>query len=91
MLLKFASDAVAASEASEGSPNRKFVHMWENSSDGSDFADVKTQYLRMLQSIPDTNASEWRIRVGIKDEKAVDESANQPVQTDAKEFKPEEE
>mmetsp|Transcript_26009 Transcript_26009/g.39937 ORF Transcript_26009/g.39937 Transcript_26009/m.39937 type:complete len:1041 (-) Transcript_26009:87-3209(-) len=73
MLLKFANDAVIAADASETLPSRKFVVMWQDCGEddnSSSFSQVKAQYNRMLQSIPGTNAEEWKKQVGlVKEEK----------------------
>lgn len=79
MLLKFAADAVSAADASETQHKRKFVVMWqdcsEDSSSPSTFAQVKAQYNRMLQSIPSTNAEEWKKQVGLKEENKTEQGA----------------
>ena len=68
VLIRMAIQAVDTVNQSESKDKRKFANQWKTASETSDFAPVKEQYERMLQSLPETFAKQWKADVGLVDD-----------------------
>jgi len=64
-LLGLAEEAVRATEQCESDPKNAFARAWIKNDEN--FSAIKSQYERMLQSIPEDRSFDWRVRIGIDD------------------------
>lgn len=71
-LLDFSKRAVDTVNEAETTKDGLFHTLWE--SDDSAFAMVKKQYMRMLKTLPASNANEWKEQAGVASEDATEET-----------------
>jgi hypothetical protein len=63
-LIKATQDTVESVNTSEKSEDRKFPFVWNTDR----FSSIRAMYERILKTLPDNQAREWKEKVGIKDE-----------------------
>jgi len=78
-LLDFVAQGVKASNESESRDSRKFASIWTTTKQSrvAAFEQVKSQYIKMLSSLPAANAAQWRTKMGLpplEDEHATSKS-----------------
>ena len=66
VLMKVTQDAVEAVNASEKTKDRKFMKVWKDAPDA--FIPIKALYVRMLKTLPEAHAKEWKDEVGVQED-----------------------
>lgn len=81
VLMKVTKDAVDAVNASEKSNDRKFVKVWNEAP--AAFRPITELYVRVLKTLPDAQAKEWKDSVGVLDDGDRNEIKSSTEQGDA--------
>jgi hypothetical protein len=75
VLMKVTQEAVEAVNASEKTEDRKFVNVWKEAPEA--FVPIKELYQRVLKTLPEAQAKEWKDAVGIQEEEEADAEEGQ--------------